>query len=186
MPLGRWRTRQFADKLPPRYIFACVRENGLVPPRWILTAAVLGSSTLVSAQIVECIDANGVKAFTQTCPNGTVKQREIEEPARASTKSGRSNDASNHPLKDEEKAFEQRREERQKAAAAVAEMERNAEEAARTCATDRRLLEVLGTGRPSKRVDSDTGEHVAMDENQRQAEIAKLTSQIQSLGDACR
>jgi hypothetical protein len=192
--------RNLKDRVAPAVCLKCVNlsktqvlgENELVPPRWILAGVAFGWSTLVSAQIVECIDVNGKKAYMQTCPDGTVKQRDIVQPTPAPPliptplKPGLSNDASKQSLNSQEKAFEQRREARLKAVTAAAESEKDVEEARQTCADDRRRLNVLETGRPSKRVDPDTGEHLSMDENQRQGEIEKLNAQIQSMGDACQ
>jgi hypothetical protein len=158
------------------------RRKQLILIRLALTCVALGVSAFVSAQIVECIDANGKKVYTQNCPAGTVKQRDIQESAPVSSKSTPSNDASKQKQADQEKAFEQRRAERLKAAAATEEKEKAEEEAQRTCADDQRRLDLLEAGRRFKRVDPDTGEHVSMDENQRQDEINRLTEQIA----ACR
>jgi len=57
------------------------------------SAALLTVSVHLRAQILECIDADGKREFTQKCAPGTVKQREV-------SKAGASNlDAASAPPK---------------------------------------------------------------------------------------
>ena len=160
----------------------------MVRRRYLLVS--LGAATLATlsvcaaAQIFECIDADGKKSYMQSCPAGTAKQREIE--TTVPPKQGIGNAKSDEALKNQEKAFEQRRQERLKAAADSAEKEQGTADAAHACADAKRRLEMLESGRPSKRVDPDTGDHVAIDEDARLAEVAGLQAKVHSLGAACQ
>jgi len=151
----------------------------MVSTRYLLVCMLLGLTTLANAQIVECIDANGKKSYAQTCPAGVAKQRDIETPAPArADKPNAANDAAKKKLDDQERAFAQRREERLKADAKEAEQQKKGAEAAQLCADARQRLALLESGRQFKRADPDTGEHVPMDQDQRQAEVDKLHAEI--------
>ena len=151
----------------------------MVSTRYLLVCAVLSLTTLAKAQIVECVDANGKKSYAQACPVGAEKRRDIETPVPApAPKPNAANDAAKKKLEDQEKAFAQRRQERVKAEAKDADEQKKRAEAAQLCEDAQHRLAVLESGRQFKRADPETGEHVPMDQDQRQAEIDKLHAQI--------
>ena len=148
----------------------------MVLTRYLLVCTLLGLSVLAHAQVVECIDANGRKSYAQSCPDGS-KEREIQAlPAPA--KPGTATDASKKTMDDQEKAFAKRRQERLDAQAKAAEQERKRAEAVAQCAEATRRLALLESGRQYKRADPDTGQHVEMDQDLRQAEIDGLQATI--------
>lgn len=152
----------------------------MISTRCILTCTMLGLSTFSMAQIVECVDANGKKIYSQACPAGAEKQRDIEVPAPPPpAKPDASNDAARKALDEKEKAFARRRDERIKAESKDEEQQNKNIQAAQLCESAKRRLEVLESGRQFKRADPETGEHVPMEEEQRQAEIARLHAQIE-------
>lgn len=152
----------------------------MVLARYLSVFALLGLSALAHAQVVECIDANGKKSYAQSCPAGA-KQRDIQTPQTpAPAKPSATNDASKKALEDQEKAFAQRRQERLDAQAKEAEQQRKRAEAVVQCAEATRRLELLESGRQAKRADPDTGEHVPMDQDLRQAEIDSLQAKIRA------
>jgi hypothetical protein len=149
--------------------------------RCFLMCMMLGLSTLAKAQIVECVDANGKKIYSQSCPAGAEKQRDIEVPAPAKpAKPDAANDAAQKAQQDQEKAFQQRRTERIKAEADAEAKQKKSVSDAEQCEMAKRRLELLDSGRQYKRADPDTGEHVPMDDDQRQVEIDKLRTQVQT------
>jgi hypothetical protein len=146
--------------------------------RCFLLCMMLGLSTLAKAQIVECVDANGKKIYSQSCPAGAEKQRDIDVPTPA--KPEKSDDAAKKAQQDKENAFQQRRTERIKAEADEDAKQKKVASDAEQCEVSKRRLELLDSGRQYRRADPDTGEHVPMDDNQRQAEIDKLRAQVQA------
>ena len=82
-------------------------------------------------------------------------------------------------MDEKEKEFAKRRDERIKAEAKDQEKQSKSIQAAALCESAKNRLEVLQSGRQFKRADPETGEHVPMDEAQRQAEIDKLRAEIQ-------
>ncbi len=146
--------------------------------RCFLLCMMLGLSTLAKAQIVECVDANGKKIYSQSCPAGAEKQRDIDVPTPA--KPEKSDDAAKKAQQDKENAFQQRRTERIKAEADEDAKQKKVASDAEQCEVAKRRLELLDSGRQYRRADPDTGEHVPMDDNQRQAEIDKLRAQVQA------
>ena len=150
--------------------------------RFFLICAVLSLSTVGRAQIVECVDANGKKIYSQSCPAGAEQKREINQvaPPKPSPSNNASNEAAKKALQEQEALFEARRNERLKAEARDEEQQKKSAEAVQLCANAKLRLEVLGSGRQFKRADPETGEHVPMDEDQRQAEIEKMNTQIQN------
>jgi hypothetical protein len=142
---------------------------------------ILTFSAIANAQIVECVDANGKKSYSQSCATGTEQNREIDLPAPVKPSVPNAvNDAAKKKLADQEKEFAKRRQERLDAEAKEAEQEKRRVQAARDCAYAKSRLEVLQSGRQFKRADPQTGEHVPMDASQRQTEIENLNGQIQA------
>jgi hypothetical protein len=147
---------------------------------WLLACATLVLSTAVSAQIVECIDANGNKTYMQSCPNSMTKKRDVEAPPPVPPKDLSAKAAANKSLAEQEKAFEQRRAAQTKAQAAADAKEKKAKDDAASCAEARRRLDLLGLGKQYKRVDPTTGVPLPVDEDDRQSEINSLNTKIES------
>ncbi|HSY28448.1 MAG TPA: hypothetical protein VK832_13145 [Burkholderiaceae bacterium] len=144
-----------------------------------LICFMLGFTTLAEAQIVECIDAGGKKTYAQSCPAGAEKQRDVDTPIPV-VKPDASNDAAKKAQQDKENAFQQRRTERMRAEADKDAKQKKAADAAEQCEASKRRLDLLDSGRQYKRADPATGEHVPMDEDQRQAEIDRLHAEVQA------
>ena len=118
----------------------------------------------VSAQIFECIDANGKKEFAQKCSPGTVKQREVAKGGTGNLGGGAVPQTS---YKEDELAFRQRQLEREanetKARAASAD-------AARNCQNARaRLVGIENARRVTHGSDPQTGQPHYLDDNERAA-----------------
>jgi len=154
--------------------------------RWVLIGLLCWLPIPSLAQVVECIDANGNKSYMQTCPAGTARQREITvpPPVQRTTPAERAKESAE--IKSEEKAYEQRRQERLKEAAAEEKKEKDMAQTRQACVEAKRRLEVLSSGRAAARVDPDSGQHVAMDDDARLAEINSLQAKIQAWGSACQ
>ena len=132
----------------------------------------LGAFLHASAQVVECVDANGKKTYAQSCPNATEKKRDITTPNVQSNPGDKS-----WKTKDEE--YEKLRQKRIDAEKKDDAQQQRAGREAQQCADARRRLDLMESGRQAKRVDPVTGEHVPMDDSSRQAELEKLREQIQ-------
>ncbi len=139
--------------------------------------ALLGMLTImplcVSAQIFECIDANGKKEFAQKCAPGTVKQREV-------AKGGASNPAGGAPpqtsYKEEEFAFRQRQLERE---ANETRARSAAADAAKNCHTARaRLAAIENARRVTSGSDPQTGQPRYLDDNERAAATHKARDSV--------
>lgn len=139
--------------------------------------ALLGMLTIlplcVSAQIFECIDANGKKEFAQKCAPGTVKQREMAKGGAGNLDGGSPPQTS---YKDEEFAFRRRQLDREanetKARAA-------AEDAAKNCQTARaRLVAIENAGRVTSGSDPQTGQPRYLDDKERAAATEKARATV--------
>ena len=137
--------------------------------------ALLFVSAGAMAQVVECIDANGKKTYAKECPANTVKEKELDHPALVSPGAAAAPDARAR-MADAE--FQQRRAQRQAHEAEQEQREAEARNAAQACSDARARLDTLQTGRPSRRVDPVTGDHVVSDDTQLQTEIDGLNAQI--------
>jgi len=144
-----------------------------------LVMALLGCAISASAQVFECTDANGKKTYAKECPEKTVKEREMPNAALASP--GSSNAMSPEKIRAANAAYEQRRAARQSAnGAARADQGAGADKPnAQACADAKSRLDAMQTGKQSKRVDPVTGDHVPMDDSQRQATIDSLNAQVE-------
>jgi len=141
--------------------------------RVVLVGMLAGVSAGASAQIYECIDANGKLEFTQKCAPGTVRQREV-----AKTGTGELNGAAppQTSYKDEEQAFRRRQFERE----AEEKKERAAAEtAAKNCKNARaRLASIESARRVSGGNDPQTGERRYLDDNERAAATQKARDAV--------
>ncbi len=132
-------------------------------------ALLLGVSAVIAvdaaAQIYECTDARGAKEFTQACPPGTVRQRQVsrgDEPPAAAP------EAKSPAMQDVE--FKKRLQERNDAEAKAAEERVKSEEAARNCAQARIQMKALLEGQRMQRLDPDTGERINLGDAERAAD----------------
>jgi hypothetical protein len=129
--------------------------------------------TAASAQIFECIDANGKREFTQKCEPGTVKQREV-----AKTRPGEL-DVTAQPqtsYKEEEQAFRRRQLDREaseaKAAAAAAQAEKKCQGARAHLASIESARRVFAGNDPK------TGERRFLDDAERAAATQKARDSV--------
>lgn len=129
-----------------------------------------------TAQVFECIDAKGKKTYAKICPENTVKERELENPALVSP--GTSTAMSPEKIRAANAAYEQRRAARQNAGDGAHDKPSAEQPSAQACTDARSRLEAMQTGKQSKRVDPVTGEHVPMEDSQRQATIDMLNEQV--------
>ena len=138
-----------------------------------LAVVLTGVCTVASAQIFECIDANGKLEFTQKCAPGTVKQREV-----ARTRPGEMGEGAppQTSYKDEEQAFRRRQLERE---SVEAKAQATAAAAEKKCKNARARLSSLETAR---RVyagnDPKTGERRYLDDTERSAETQKARDAV--------
>lgn len=143
--------------------------------RYLLFLPLLVLIANVSAQVVECVDANGKKTYAQSCPDSAEKKRDIQ----AQPKLGGSKPVDDS-WKDKERDFEKRRQERLSGTAKDSAQQGKDDQADKRCADAKLRLDALNSGKQSKRVDPVTGDHVPMDDNARQVEIDQLNKDIQS------
>ena len=155
-----------------RLLSCAVRPRGLTG-RLLWVAALAGSSASASAQIFECIDANGKLEFTQKCAPGTVRQREV-------AKTGAGNPyAASHPktsYQEQEHAFRQRQFEREanerKEHAAI-------ETAVKKCTAARtHLVSIQNARRVRGGNDPKTGEAQYLNDNERVAVTQKARDAV--------
>ena len=93
-------------------------------------------STGTHAQILECIDAQGRKEFASTCPPGTVSQKERRPKGDTST-----TPAPQPDWQEQERAFQQRRLQRDAAEADAAKKQHQEQLAQGRCASARRAMD---------------------------------------------
>ncbi len=140
-----------------------------------LVALLLVSAGAV-AQVYECIDSNGKKTYAKECPTTSVKEKALDGSGVASP--GAAVSPSDDKLRQANDAFQQRRAERQMQQMEEERRAADARKAAQACSDARARLDMLDSGRASRRVDPVTGDHVSVDDNQRQADIDALNTQI--------
>ena len=142
----------------------------------ILLVSLLAYSAASMAQLYECTNSDGKKTYAKVCPNDTVKEKELGDPALVSP--GPPVTAGADKLKAQNAAFDRRREERKKAEEAAKEKQEDAKNMAQACVDAKRRLQALQSGKQSQRIDPDTGEHVSMSDPDRVAEIDGLNNQV--------
>jgi hypothetical protein len=121
-----------------------------------------------SAQIYECTDARGAREFAQTCPAGTVKQRQLQ---RADEPPAAAPDAKSPAIVEME--FKKRMQERQDAAVKAAEDSAKSEEAERNCTQARIQLKSLLEGQRMQRIDPATGDRINLGDDERAADAER-------------
>lgn len=132
--------------------------------------------TCVQAQVMECTDSLGRKEYSTTCPSGTVSQRELR--SRTNNQAGVVSDAPQSSYQDQEKAFQQRRIQRETAEDAEAQRLRQQKIAERDCASERRKMEQLQSGRRLRWVDKATRERTVMTEAEHEAEMVRVENEL--------
>jgi hypothetical protein len=138
--------------------------------------ALLAYAASCSAQIYECTDASGKKTYSKDCPENTMKEKALENPSLVSP--GAPNASMSDKTRAANAAFEQRRAARLKAEQDEQDKASRNKESAQACLDAKTRLDALQSGKQAKRVDPVTGDHVATDETQRQAEIDGLSAQV--------
>jgi hypothetical protein len=141
---------------------------------WIVAA--MAGADAAHAQVFECIDAKGAKAYGQFCPPGTVRQRQVFKGAESGADTGTAPAgtprAAPKSVAEQEAEFRKRTNERQEAETKTAQEKAQAEEAERICMTSRAQLKALEEGVRYSRFDPATGERVQFGDEERAAETA--------------
>jgi hypothetical protein len=141
---------------------------------WIV-AAMAGANT-AHAQVFECIDAKGVKAYAQFCPPGTVRSRQVLKSVEAGAETGTTPAgtprAAPKSVAEQEAEFRKRMTERQEAETKAAQEKAQAEEAERNCVNSRAQLKALEDGVRYSRFDPVTGARIQFGDEERAAETA--------------
>ena len=144
--------------------------------RQLSLIALLFVSAGAVAQVYECIDANGKKTYAKECPKTSVKEKSLGSPDVANP--GSAAPSLDQKTREANDAYEKRRAEQQKKAAEDDKQAAEARKAAQACSDARARLDMLSSGRPAQRVDPVTGDHVAVDDAQRQTDIDALNAAI--------
>ena len=142
--------------------------------RSLLPFVLLLAAAGAHAQVYQCTDENGHKTYAKDCPTKSVKEKELTNPGVPSAGQAIVNDK----LRQANSAFEKRRAERLKAQDQGEAVDRSG----KVCSDAKARLASLQSGRPSKRVDPATGDHLP-DDASYQAQIDELNSQI---ADNCK
>ena len=147
---------------------------------WRLASAWLFSSALLAAhaqaQILECTDRQGRKEFAATCPPGTVSQKELRSKGES-----RQDDAAPQPQPDwqeRERAFQERRLQREAAEADAEKRQKQEQLVERRCASARRAMDQLQSGRRLRWVDKATGERIVMTDAEHAAEMKIVAEEL--------
>ncbi len=151
-----------------------LRDNMKIS-RQLSLIALLFVSAGAAAQVYECTDANGKKTYSKDCPTTSVKEKEIEGGVSSPGGPGPSMDEKTRKANE---AFEKRRVERQKQEAEEEKRAADARKAVQACNDAKARLDMLESGRPARRVDPVTGDHVVSDDSRRQAEIDAMNAQV--------
>lgn len=128
------------------------------------------------AQIVECIDARGVKEYARFCPPGTVQERQRGKPAENDNEPVPTPAApatAPKSIETQDVEFKKRMLERQEAEAKAAQDKAQAEAAERNCAEARAQLQAVLEGQRMSRFDPATGERVLFGEQELADEAAR-------------
>jgi hypothetical protein len=134
-------------------------------------------TTAVSAQIVECIEASGKKSYTEKCPPGTVKQREMMKGGSSALPGG--SVLPRQTYQEQEADFRRRQIERQEAEAKAKAAQAGATELARKCMNARERLIGLESARRVGTINPATGELKVLSEDERLAAIDRTRTFIE-------
>jgi len=140
--------------------------------------ALMTLATVAAAQIYECTDAKGAKEYAQSCPPGTVKQRQVVEGGSAGAPAA-GGAAGPKTIDQQEIEFRKRLLERQEAEAKEAQEKAKAGEAERNCNAVRSTLKALQEGQRMSRMDPDSGEIIRFGDEERAAETERQLKQFE-------
>ncbi len=132
--------------------------------------------TDVQAQIMVCVDRDGRKEYAASCPPGTVSQKELK-PKGANVYEA-DNAPSQSTWQDQERAFQERRIQRESAEADDAKKQHQQQYAERYCANARRKMEQLQSGRRLRWVDKTTGARSVMTDEEHAAEMKGVEAEL--------
>ena len=141
----------------------------------LLPATLAMIAACAQAQVLECTDSQGRKEFGTTCPPGTVSQKELR--SRSSAQQG-SAPAAQTSWQEQERAFQQRRLERESAETDAAHKQKQQQIAERNCASLRRQMEQLASGRRLRWVDRKTDERPVMTEEEHAVEMRRVEAEL--------
>jgi hypothetical protein len=130
----------------------------------------------VHAQVMVCVNSDGRKEYAATCPPGTVSQKELRP--KGTDPQGAGNETPSSSWQDQERAFQERRIQRETAEAAEAKKQQQQQNAERFCANARRKMEQLQSGRRLRWVDRTTGERPVMTEEEHAAEMKAVEAEL--------
>ena len=140
--------------------------------------ALMTLATVAAAQIYECTNARGAKEYAQSCPPGTVKQRQVVEGGTTGAPAA-GGAAQPKTVDQQEVEFRKRLLERQEAEAKESQEKARTEEAERNCIAVRSTLKALQEGQRMSRVDPDTGEIIRFGDEERAAETERQLKQME-------
>lgn len=140
-----------------------------------------GFAGSVHAQILECVDSHGRKEFAATCPPGTVSQKELRAKGAAAAEPDAQPD-----WQEQERAYQQRRMQREAAEADADKKQRQDQAIERRCASARRAMEQLQSGRRLRWVDRATGERPVMTDAEHAAEMRAVSEELRRCPPASR
>lgn len=132
-------------------------------------------TTGVHAQILECVDSQGRKEFAASCPPGTVSQKELR--ARGASQQPAS-EVPQQDWQEQERAFQQRRLQRESAEADAEKKQRQQELVESRCAGLQRRMEQLQSGRRLRWVDRTTGERSVMTDDEHAAQVKIVSDEL--------
>jgi hypothetical protein len=130
-------------------------------------------SSTAYAQILECVDGQGRKEFAATCPPGTVSQKELRPKGAPATEPSTQQD-----WQEQERAFQQRRLQREADAADAEKKQRQEQYVERRCASARRAMEQLQSGRRLRWTDKATGERQVMTDAEHAVEMRAVSEEL--------
>lgn len=148
----------------------------MIDRRLTILLLTIFSANTASAQILECTNAAGKKEFAQTCPPGTVKQKEMAgnsatKPIEASVSSnGSAKSASQMEIE-----FQQRRIAREQQ---DEKLERDAKNKQYKCAALKERLNMYENSPGIKRYDQATGKWIIVEDEQRPAIMAQIRNDL--------
>jgi hypothetical protein len=125
------------------------------------------------AQVLECIDSQGRKEFASVCPPGTMSQKELRAKGQATV-----SEAPQQDWQEQERAFQQRRLQRESAEADAEKKRAQQQNAERRCASAQRAMEQLKSGRRLRWVDKATGERNVMTDAEHAAETKAVEEEL--------
>lgn len=130
-------------------------------------------SAAAHAQILECVDGQGRKEFAATCPPGTISQKELRPKGAAAAEPAPQQD-----WQEQERAFQQRRMQREADAADAEKKQKQEQYVERRCANARRAMEQLQSGRRLRWTDKATGERQVMTDAEHAAEMRAVSEEL--------